>query len=278
VSLRDIRLPGIRRVLRVARARSVDAEVMEELRFHLDERVRQLVQAGTPADEARRRALDEFGDVAASRRELSRIDHRRLGHERREDIAMSFTDDLRYAARSLWRRPSLLAVTTATLSLGIAANAIMFGVVDQLLLQPPAHVVAPDDVKRINFRVMEDGKPVIGPVTTFPVATALRQHTTAFADLAVVGFTSAYTLGRGADARSVTTLMVSGNFFRMLGVRPYLGRLFVDDDDRIPDGEPVAVLSYPAWRAQFGGDSAVIGRAIVLQNKPFTVVGVAPRG
>jgi predicted permease len=277
MSLRDIRVPGIRRALRIARKSSVDWQVEEELRFHIDERTEQLMREGLTREEALRRAVDEFGDLVASRRELSRIDHRRLGADRREEMAMSFSEDLRYAARSLWRRPSLLAITTITLSLGIAANAVMFGVVDQLLLRPPAHVVDADAVKRINFSEMEDGKPFVGPVTTYPVVTALRKNTTAFEELAAFGFKSSYTLGRGRDARNLSVLMVSGNFFRLLGVRPAIGRLLLDSDDRVPDGESVLVLSDGAWRTQFGGDTAVIGRTVILQNRPFTIVGVTPK-
>ncbi len=276
MSLRDIRIPGIRRVLRITRKRSVDWEIDEELRFHIDERTSQLAREGVVATQARRRAVREFGDLVASHRELARIDHRRLGAERREEIAMSFWEDLRYAARSLWRRPSLLAVTTVTLSLGIAANAVMFGVVDQLLLRPPAHVVDPDAVKRINFSAIEDGKVSAHPVTTYPVVTALRRNTTAFEEIAAFGFKSAFTLGRGPDAQNVTVLMVSGNFFRLLGVRPEVGRLFLDTDDRVPEGESVLVISHGAWRTRFAGDSGVIGSTVILQNKPFTIVGVAP--
>jgi putative ABC transport system permease protein len=278
VSLRDIRIPGIRRELRIARAETIDREIDDELRFHFELRAEQLMRQGLAADEARRRTLQEFGDVAASRCELSRIDHRRLGSERREEIAMSFREDLRYAARGLLRRPSLLLVTTATLSLGIAANAVMFGVVNQLLLEPPAHIANASDVKRINFRDVGKGEVSIGSVTTYMVLTALRTGTPAFSDLAAVGFVSSYTLGRGQDAQNIAVQMVSGNFFRLLGPRPHLGRFLVDGDDRIPKGDPVTVLSYGAWQQHFGGDSSVIGRVVPLQNKPFTIVGVAPKG
>ena len=278
MSLRDIRIPGIRRVLSIARGRNVDREIEQELQFHIEERIAQLMRSGASRDDAKRRALDEFGDIAASHRELSRIDRRRLGNERREDVAVSFMEDLRYAARSLRRRPALLAVTTATLSLGIAANAVMFGVVDQLLLQPPAHVVDPDGVKRINFHSVEGGHSYTGPTTTYLALPALRERTTAFSELAGYGYPNSYTLGRGVDAQTVKVQLASGNFFKLLGVRPVLGRLFLDADDRVPQGEAVGVISYDAWRNQFGGDSAVIGRTVILQNKPFTVIGVTPHG
>jgi predicted permease len=191
---------------------------------------------------------------------------------------MSLIDDLRYAARALLRRPTLLAVTTITLAIGIAANAIMFGVVDQLLLRPPAHVAAPDQVKRIFYRDVQDGKPSFGEVTTYPVLTALRKNTTAFSDLAGFGFVNQYSLGRGSDARQVSVQMVSANYFRLLGVRPILGPGFNDDHDRLPQSDKVAVVSYGFWQQELGGANSAVGRNLPLQGQTFTVVGVMPRG
>ena len=135
----------LRRLFRLAirRPALTASEVDEEIRFHIEARAEELVRQGIPEHDARERARAEYGDIEASRRELADVDRRRLGLERREEMVMTFVEDLRYAARSLVRRPALLAVTTATLGIGIAANVIMFGVVDQLLLRPPAHVIAP---------------------------------------------------------------------------------------------------------------------------------------
>jgi len=190
---------------------------------------------------------------------------------------MSFVDDVRYAARSLARRPALLAVTTMTLGIGIAANAIMFGVVDQLLLRPPAHVTDPERVRRIYYRDMERGTENVGSVTTYPVLPALRAGATGFSELAAYGFRSDYSLGRGSEARNVSVQLVSGNFFRLLGVRAAMGRTFTDDDDRVPDGERVAIVSHGLWQ-ELGGTTSVIGRPVLLQGKTFTIVGVAPSG
>ena len=190
---------------------------------------------------------------------------------------MNISDDLRYAARGLARRPALLTVTTATLSIGIAANAIMFGVVDQLLLRPPARVTQPDGVKRIFYRDNEGAKTNLGQVTTYPVLPALRDNTPGFSDLAAFGYPSNYSLGRGADARSASVQLVSGNFFRLLGVRPALGRAFTDEDDRVPVGQPVAIVSHGFWQ-ELGGSRSIIGRTVLLQGKTFTIVGVAPSG
>jgi predicted permease len=276
--MREIRIPGIRRVVRLSSARAVNRDVDEEIHFHIEARAEELVRQGLPEREARERARAEYGDIEQSRRELAYVDRRRLGLERREEILMTFVEDLTYAVRSLVRRPALLAVTVVTLGIGIAANVIMFGVVDQLLLRPPAHVTDPGLVRRINFREMYGKEENIGPVTTYPVVTALRANTTAFTELAAFGFPSEFSLGTGPDATNVLGQLVSGNWFHLLGVRPALGRFFTGSDDRVPDGEPVAVLGYGAWQRLFAGDSSVIGRVLPLHGKTFTVVGVAPRG
>ena len=190
---------------------------------------------------------------------------------------MSFADDVRYAARSLLHRLTLLAVTTITLGIGIAANAIMFGVVDQLLLRPPAHITDPDRVRRINFRSLEDGQETIGSRTTYVVLPGLRAATPGFSELAGYGSPNNYSLGRGPGARDVSVQLVSGNYFRLLGVRATYGRVFTEDDDRVPDGEPVVVVSH-GLSQELGGGSSVLGRTLLLQGHTFTIVGVAPRG
>jgi putative ABC transport system permease protein len=277
--VREIRIPGIRRVLRISWSPgSVSRDVADEIRFHLDTRADELMRLGMTEREARERANAEYGDIEQSQRELARVDRRRVATERREERLMSFADDLKYAARSLARRPTLLFVTTVTLSLGIAANAIMFGVVDQLLLRPPAYVTGPDAIKRIYYRDMEHGKANINSVTTYPVLTALRSNAPAFSELAAYGYAGEFSLGRGRDAQNVAVQLVSGNYFRLLGVRPLLGRALEDNDDRVPDGEAVAIVSFGLWQQQLGGDAQAIGRTLLLQGKTFTVVGIAPRG
>ncbi|MGH7637757.1 MAG: ABC transporter permease, partial [Gemmatimonadaceae bacterium] len=274
--MREIRIPGIRRVLRVSwSSDTVRREIDEEIQFHVDARADELVRLGASPDVARKRAEEEFGDIRASARDLTAVDHRRMGKAHREDLLMSFIDDLRYAWRALARRPALLIVTTIALSVGIAANAVMFGIVDQLLIQPPALVTAPDDVVRVYYRqTSRRGEFWTGPTTTYRVITKLRGEVKAFAGVAAAS-REPYTLGSGPDARSVDVELVSGNYFSLLGVRPAAGRLLTPEDERVPIGENVAVLSAGFARQQFGGDS-IVGRDIRLQGETFRVVGIAP--
>jgi putative ABC transport system permease protein len=277
--VREVRIPGIRRVLRVSWThRAVAREVDDEIRFHIESRAAELVRLGASERDARERAQAEFGDLDRSRRELAAVDRRRLGIEHRQELLMSFLEDLRYAGRTLIRRPALVVVVALTLSIGIAANALMFGVIDQLLLRPPPHVGDPEGVKRIYYRDVAAGKPNFGPVTTYPVVTALRQHAPAFSDVAAFSFKNDYSLGRGPDARSVAIQMVSANFFRALRVRLALGPGFGDEHDRIPQSDRVAVVSHGFWEQELGGDWRVVGRSLPLQGSSFTIVGVAPPG
>ena len=276
--MHEIRIPGLRRVLRISWSEdTMRKEIHDEIAFHIEARVEELVKLGASPAEARRRAEAEFGDVSAAERELSVVDRRRAGKHQRAEILMSLFDDIRYAARSLMKRPALLIVTTIALSVGIAANAVMFGIVDQLLIQPPALVAAPDDVVRVYYRQRGfGGEMYTSGVTTYRVIARLRDEVKSFAQVSAM-WRNSMTLGRGVQARQVEVEMVSANYFSLLGVLPHRGRLLTPDDDRIPVGAHVAVLSAGFAQQQFG-DSGAVGRTVLLQGKPFDVVGVAPSG
>ena len=274
--MREIRIPGIRRVLRVSWSPdTVRREIGEEIQFHVDSRTEELMRLGASFRDARERAEAEFGDMRGATRELIAVDKRRMGKAHREEVFMSFIEDLRYSWRALLRRPALLVVTTIALAIGIAANAVMFGIVDQLLIQPPALVTAPDEVVRVYFRSTSSrGEIYTTPRTTYRVATKLRHQAKGFAQVAAQ-WRGAYTMGSGTEARSVDIGLVSGNYFSLLGVHPLRGRLLTPEDERVPSGENVAVLSANFARQEFGGDD-VVGRDIRLQGETFRVIGVAP--
>lgn len=278
--VRDVRIRGIRRLLQLPMSkRRIARAIDDEIRFHIESRIEELVRGGVAAHEAREQAEAEYGDTNESRRELIAVDQRRFGRAQRREHLMSLIDDIRYAARSLSRRPSLLAVTIGALTIGIAANAVMFGIVDQLLLQPPAHVTAPDDVKRVYFSDKDKGSAFVSvqPFTTYQVVTRLREQASAFSHVSAFYRTTA-TLGRGEGARSIDIQLVSGNFFQLLGVQPAAGRALHPDDDRVPIGEQVAVISHTFWTRELAESQDAIGRAVIIAGKPFIVVGVAPAG
>ena len=184
--------------------------------------------------------------------------------------------DLRYALRGLFRRPALAIVTIMALTIGIAANAVMFGAVNQLMLEPPAYVRDPGTVRRIFVRERQNGLPGGTTTSSYRLFAALRA-VPGFSEVAAYWFTS-FTIGAGRDAQMVGAVVVDHNFFHTLGVQPALGRTFLPEEDRQPQGELVAILSDGFWHREYGGTREVLGKTIALDDKPFTIVGVMPPG
>lgn len=270
------RPPNARRVFRLSGGRSsVERDVDDEIRFHIEERVADLVRRGWNGDAARQAAMHEYGDVASSQRELAEVDHRRLGRRRRREGFMSTWDDLRYSARSLLRRPALMAISVSALTISIAANAVMFGVIDQLMLRPPSGVAAPDQVKRIYFSEHRDKEIRTGSVTSYPMVAAIQSGAPSL-DLAAYDRGESHTLGLGADAREVKVQVVSGNYFGVLGVVLPAGRAFTVAEDDPSNPTPVAVVSDAFWRGELGEAHDAIGKSVTIDGSPFTIIGIAP--
>jgi predicted permease len=188
--------------------------------------------------------------------------------------------DLGYSLRGIVRDPGFAAAVILTLALGIAANATMFGIIDRLLLRPPAHVTEPESVVRLGFqqRNASTGEITTSTATSYPVYRELRENVAGFAELGVVGPPGDASLGRGLEAEIVRRSAASASFFRVLGVRPEAGRFFLEEEDVPPAGQPVAVISHGLWQRRFGGDPAAVGQSIDLDNQSYLIVGVAPRG
>ena len=184
------------------------------------------------------------------------------------------SSDLRYALRGMLRRPALVIVTTIALTIGISANAIMFGVVDQLMLKAPALIKEPATLRRINIQEHQHGKFDGSSTSSYRFFDVLRA-VPAFSDVAAYSGES-FTMGAGTDAQMIAGSAVSQNFFRALGVQPATGRAFLPDEDVPPQGPRVAILSDGFWHRAFGGANNVIGRTIALDGKPFAIVGVMP--
>ncbi len=184
--------------------------------------------------------------------------------------------DLRYAVRTLLKSPGFTIAAVLCFALGIGANAVMFGVVDTLLFRPPPHVTDASRVARLYFTQHGRRRDYTSDATSYPGYQRLRNDVPGFAAIAAY-WTDSVTMGRGADIEKVSGSMVSGSFFRTLGVTPVLGRFFGPADDT-PGGTPVVVLSDGFWRTRFGADTLVLGRALQLGTVLYTIVGVAPPG
>ena len=191
------------------------------------------------------------------------------------DTAMqSIVQDVRFAVRSLARRPGFVAAVTLTLALGIGANTAMFSLLDAVLLHPLPAISHPDQVVSV-YRAASERSRYEG--VSYPVFKAMAERTRALSGLAgLAGTTVAARVNSRTEELEVEC--VSGNFFALLGLRPQAGRLLVSSDDDVPGAHPVVVLSDALWRRAFNRDPAAVGGTIELGGRPFTIVGVAPAG
>jgi predicted permease len=187
---------------------------------------------------------------------------------------MALVPDLRYAARTLLRDRAQSAVIVFSLTMGIAANAIMVGVVDQLLLQPPPGIGDADDVRVVYFGA---GASRSQTNTSYPRVAALRDRVAVFASASAI-HRARVTVGVGADARPAAAELVNASYFQVLGLTPGAGRFFTIAEDRVPEADPVLVLSDAFWTRQFNRDPDAIGRRLLVEGRPLVIIGVAPRG
>jgi predicted permease len=189
--------------------------------------------------------------------------------------------DTRHALRGMRRRPGFTATIVVTLALGIGANTIMFGTLDQLLFRPPARIVEPDRVALIHVGKRGDDDPQTTQAYVF--GTIMKENVPDFADVAVATPTSIvrrqyFPVGRGVTATRAAGALVSGNYFSLFGVRPAIGRFFLPDEERVENAQKLAVLGFGYWQRQFGGRGDVLGTKIEVGTERFTIVGVTPRG
>ena len=183
---------------------------------------------------------------------------------------MTLIADLRYSLRQLRRSPGFTFTAILTLTMAIAANVVVFGVVDALVLHP-LPVKEPGRIVEVE-KVREGG----GLNLSYPDYRDLRDRNRSFSALAAVRITRV-ALGFHGSAEPVWGYEVSGNYFEMLGVQPRLGRFLSLADDAKINGSQVAVLSYAYWQVRFSGDPAVVGKTVLVGKRPYTVIGVAPK-
>ena len=178
---------------------------------------------------------------------------------------MTLLQDLRYALRGLAKSPGFATAAALILALGIGANTAIFSVVDAIVLHPLPGVAHPGALVDVT-----------GDTVSYPRYAAMRGETAGrFAGLAAWRQRPLH-LSSGETPVRTEAEVVSANYFDVLGARPARGRFFVAADDE--SGEALAVLSMRLWKTRFGGDPAMLGRPVVLNGSPFTVVGVAAEG
>ena len=271
------RFEGLRRFFRLDRPADVTRAVDEELRFHFDMAVRELVAAGASEADARREAERRFGDVQGTRASLEAIDRDRVGQVRRREWWSGLGQDLRYALRGLRLKPGFTLGVMLTLGLGIGANATMFGIVDRLMFRAPAFLPRAEEVSRLYFVRTFDGKETASASTSYRRFRDVTELTSSFSVVAAV-FPPQLAIGTGDEASELPVQAVSASFWRLFDAPPAAGRYFGDDEDQAPIGACVTVLGYAFWRTRFGGRAGAIGQRLRIGKNEYTIIGVAPRG
>jgi len=269
--------PAWRRYLRFWRPDPA-ADVDDELRTHLELRAAELRAHGLAAGEAERRALAEFGDVAATRQRLVAIDRRIVRRRARFLWWDALRADVRYAVRGLVTSPLFTAAAVITLAVGIGAATTMYGLMRRLLVQPPPGVAAPERVARLYFHFRAgEAPPRTVSVSSYPLYELLRDEARTLAGVA--GWAEQEVpVDAGAEAAVAHAVVTTAGFWRTLGARPALGRFFTDDEADPVTGARVVVLGHEYWQRRFGGDASAVGATLRLKGRPYEVIGVAPAG
>lgn len=250
-----------------------DAEVDSELRFHLDERIRANVAAGMSPDEARRAALERFGDVAGVRDECARLLAEERRTKRRRDWFDDLRQDLRFAIRSAAAAPMFTLLAVLTLALGIGANAAMFGVVKSVLLNSLPYTDA-DRLTRIYTPIKALGDRT-GAISAGTISD-LRERQQSFSSLGAWLPARESIFDPGDNPQVVRVRWVEPALFTTLGVRFVKGTSFREEDG-LRDTAFVTVIPWRTWQTVFAGAEDVVGRTVRLNNITRTVVGVLPR-
>ena len=234
-----------------------EAELREELQFHLEEEAEERQALGLAEDQARSAARRDLGNLV-----LVQEDARATwGWTMLEDAWR----DVRYGARLLLRNPGFAMVVVCSLALGIGANTALFSVMDAMILRM-LPVPRADEIVRLRTPL------------SYPAFRTIRDRTQTLAGMSVYSILPA-SVRIDQDAEQAVAQMVSGDFYEILGVNAAFGRLISLDDDRVAgvggrDG-PVAVISYSYWQRRFALDRSIVGRTVILNSVPVTIVGVA---
>ncbi len=250
------------------RRRQREEELDAEIRSHLDLAIRDRMERGETAEQARINALREFGNVGL----VKEVTREMWGWASLERLGQ----DLRFGLRMLRKNPSFSLIAVLTLALGIGANTAIFSLFDALMLRT-LPVRQPEQL--LLFRRSEASNRTIHDLA-YPMFERLRDQPQVFSEVAANWLIerSETAAKPGADPAQVRVGMASGNYFSTLGVEAVKGRTFTPDDNRVPGGHPVAVISHGYWQRRFAQAPDIVGRTLTLTGATYTIIGVTPRG
>lgn len=247
-------------VTRLFRRSQVAEELEEELRSHIELRSDDLERTGMSRPEAERQARIEFGARERIREETVEA----MGG----NLLNGLWQDVKYALRVLGKSKGFAVAAIVTLAMAIGANAVVFGVMDALLLRT---LNVPRAKSLYGTQYGTDRQ-----FQSYPNYLDLRDRNKTFEDLAAFNFTLGTAIDTGRDPRPAGGFATTGNYFTVLDVHPFLGRLYTVADEHGPGSAPFLVLSYSYWHSRFQDDRNIIGRVVRVNKVPFTVIGVTP--
>jgi predicted permease len=237
-------------------------DLAEEMRLHIEERTEQLIVGGLSLAEAERAARLSFGNKAL------------LEERSREvwqwNLLRSIWADVRLALRQLRRSKGFTIAAVCTLALAISANTVVFAVMNALILRPL------DAPAAEHIYVIGHANSIWG-YESYPNIRDLSDRNRSFDGVAADNITQA-ALDTGNDPSLAWLYETTGNYFDVLGLQPYLGRFFHAADEHGPNSAPYVVLTYAYWQDRFQGDRGVVGRSVLLNRHPYTIIGVSPPG
>jgi predicted permease len=252
----------------VFRKSQLDEDLDEELSVYAELVAAEKVRSGASPDEAWSDTRREMGGVEQVRQSVRDI---RVGV-----WLEKLAQDMRYGLRTLKKNPAFSLVAIATLALGIGANTAMFSLLDQIVLRL-LPVKQPERLVKVTIAGNNHGNTYGADRISWPMFEDLRDRNQVFTSM-FCRFPTTVTVGYGDRAVQVMAELVSGSYFPTLGVGAVLGRTIAPDDDKVPDSQPVVVLSYSFWRSYFHADRAMVGRTIAINSYKMTVIGVAQPG
>ena len=244
----------------IFRRRGHFTDLSEEIHLHIEERTEQLMQEGMSQEEAQRKARIAFGNSTVLE-ERSRLVWQWPTLE-------SIVADVRLAVRQLRRSPGFAIAAVLTLALAIGANSVVFGILNALFLRP-LNVPHPQSLYNLERGGYKEQS------TSYPDYLDLRDRNRTFD-----GLTAYILLPVGLDTGKNPSeswgYEVTGNYFDAMGIQPFLGRFFHVADEHGPNSAPYLVISYAYWHSQFHDDRTVVGRVVLVNKHPYTILGVAP--
>jgi MacB-like periplasmic core domain len=252
----------------VFRRKQLDRDLDEELQAYVELVSAEKAQTGVEPEEAHRYARRQTGGIDQVVQSVRDV---------RAGVWLDrLVQDVQYGVRTLAKNPTFSLVAVGTLALGIGANTAMFSLLDQVVLRL-LPVKEPEHLVIVTVRGNNYGNSFGDNDVSYPMYEDLRDRNQAFSGM-FCRFPTSVTLGVGNHAARIDAELVSGSYFPVQGVNAALGRTITPSDDRVPDGHPVAMLSYSFWRSYFHADRSILGRTISLNGYAMTVIGVARPG